>query len=127
MEFQQEKEDPPRIRLLKIKQKMKGKRSLRKIRTIVTSVLKCKPTDLKEFSYKINNHRWRGIIYLKRNNLMGTIFSLWDTKTLIIRGFPKIKYSHDSRVKDKNCICEEKIDGTKDLSIFFKKVQRLNI
>lgn len=43
---------------------------------------------------------------------MGSIFSLWDNKVLILRGFPKIKYSHDSRVRDKFCICEEKVDGT---------------
>jgi len=43
---------------------------------------------------------------------MGTIFSKFDKETVIIRGFPKIRYTHDSRVKDKECVAEEKVDGT---------------
>jgi len=67
---------------------------------------------VKEFHYKLDGHDWKGIIYLKRNNLMGTIFSLFDNKVVIIRGFPKIRYSHNSKVRDKECTAEEKIDGT---------------
>jgi len=43
---------------------------------------------------------------------MGTVFSLFDNKVMIIRGFPKIRYAHNSRVKDKHCLAEEKLDGT---------------
>ena len=43
---------------------------------------------------------------------MGTIVSFFDTKIYVVRGYPKIKYSDDSRVYLKDCIAQEKIDGT---------------
>jgi len=43
---------------------------------------------------------------------MGSIFSIFDNKVFIIRGFPKIRYTSDSRVRGKECVAEEKIDGT---------------
>jgi len=103
---------PPRIRLLAIEKRLKRVRSLRTLRSRVCEYLHCGGSDVREFHHKINNHDWKGIIYLKRNNLMGSIFSLFDNKVLIIRGFPKIKYAHNSKVKDKRCLAEEKIDGT---------------
>lgn len=105
-------EIPPRQRLLEIEKRLKRVRSLKTLRFRVCEYLKCGGSEIKEFHHKINNHDWKGIIYRKRNNLLGTIFSLFDNKVLIIRGFPKIKYIHDSKVRDKECIAEEKIDGT---------------
>jgi len=103
---------PPRVRLVELRKKLKRVRSLKTLRYRVCKYLVCGGSDVREFHYKINKHDWKGIIYLKRNNLMGTIFSLFDNKVLIIRGFPKIRYTHDSRVKDQECVCEEKVDGT---------------
>ncbi len=103
----------PLERLKKLEKALKRKRSLQGIRTAVSEVLKCKPSEMREFSYRINNHKFRGIVYLKRNNLMGTIVALWDNKQkLILRGYPKIKYATDSRVKGKKSVVQEKLDGT---------------
>lgn len=103
---------PPRKRLEDIEKLLKRVRSIRTLRSRVCEYLHCGGSDVKEFHYKINNHDWKGIIYLQRNSLMGTIFSLFDAKVVIIRGFPKIKYTHQSKVSGKYCIAEEKLDGT---------------
>ena len=105
-------EIPPKERLVELEKRLKRVRSIRTLHTRVCEYLQCGGSDVKEFHYKILGHDWKGLIYLKRNTLMGTIFSLWDSKVVIIRGFPKIKYTHDSRVRDQVCIAEEKVDGT---------------
>jgi len=105
-------EIPPRRRLVEIHQKLVRVRSLRTLRSRVCEYLQCGGSEVKEFHYKINGHDWKGIIYLKRNNLMGSIFSLFDNKVFIIRGFPKIRYTSNSRVRDRVCVAEEKVDGT---------------
>lgn len=102
----------PGERIDKLLQLLKGKRSLRTLRGIVSEVLKANPGDMKDFSHRIGSHKWRGIVYLKRNSLMGTIVSFFDNKLLIVRGYPKIKYSDDSRVYNKQCVSQEKVDGT---------------
>jgi len=108
----------PLERLEKLRGSLKGKKSLQAIRSTTSEILKCKPNELKEFSYKINNHRWRGIVYQKRNSLMGTIVSLWDNKKIILlRGYPKVKYALDSKVRDKSCTVQLKYDGT-NLGLF---------
>lgn len=75
------------------------------------------PKDMKDFSTHVGNHKWRGVVFLKRNSLMGTIASLFDSKIVIIRGYPHIKYSDDSRIYRKKVVAQEKLDGT-NLGIF---------
>jgi len=108
----------PLERLRKLEKALRRKRSLQGIRSAVSEVLRCKPSEMREFSYNVNNHKWRGVIYQKRNSLMGTIVSLWDNKQkILLRGYPKIKYATDSKVKNKKCSVQEKIDGT-NLGLF---------
>lgn len=68
--------------------------------------------DYRCFEHEINGKTWRGFIYLKRNSLMGSIFSYYDGEPFIIRGYPKIHYAEDSKVLEKEAWAEEKIDGT---------------
>jgi len=106
------KYDSPGERMNKLLLALKRKRSMQGLRTAVSEVLQAGPGDMKEFSYKIGNHKWRGVIFLKRNSLMGSVVSLFDTKLFVVRGFPKVKYSDDSRVYLKGCVAQEKIDGS---------------
>jgi len=110
-------EENPREKLLRIREELKREKSLKRLRAIVTEFLHCKPSDLEQFSFQIDSHKWRGIIYKKRNYLMGTIFSFFDNKPMIIRGYPKIKYAEESKILGKYCFLEEKEDGT-NLGIF---------
>lgn len=102
----------PTKRLELILNRIKEKPSIQNIRYTVSEILKCSPTDYREFRHKIGRRVWRGVIYLKRNSLYGTIVSLYARKPLIIRGFPKINYSESSKVFNKEVVCEEKLDGT---------------
>ena len=104
--------ESPGQRMDKLISALKRKRSIQGIRTAVSEVLNAKPSDMKEFSKKIGNHRWRGIVYQKRNSLMGTIVSFFDNKIFVVRGYPKVKYSDDSRVYGRECSSWEKIDGS---------------
>jgi len=103
---------PPSQRLQEIEKLLKRVRSLKTLRSRVCEYLHCGGSEVKEFHYKYNKHDWKGIIYKKRNSLMGSVFSLFVGKVMIIRGFPKILYTHNSKVKDQICIAEEKLDGT---------------
>jgi len=109
----------PKERLLNLKEEMsKNRRKSREgLFSLIRKNLNCSPTELKKFKYTVNNHLWEGVIYLKRNNLMGTIFSYYDKKVFIVRGYPKIKYSEESKVLNNYAVCQEKIDGT-NLGIF---------
>ena len=89
------KYDSPGVRMDKLMLELKKKRSIAGIRAAVSEVLQASPADMKEFSHRIGNHRWRGIVYLKRNSLLGSIFSIFDTKLYVVRGYGKIKYSDD--------------------------------
>jgi len=99
-------------RLSNIREDLKHTKGLQNIRTIVTKHLKCKPSEIRSFHFKMNGHDWTGVIYLKRNSLMGSIFSLFDSKSFVIRGYPKIRYSLDTKVIDKEVIVQAKYDGT---------------
>jgi len=101
----------PREILYDIREGMKNK-SLPKAISIIAQRLHLGSGDYKRFSHSINGHKWRGIIYYKRNSLLGTIFSYFDSKPLVIKGYPKIRYSEVSRVRDKECYLEAKYDGT---------------
>lgn len=68
--------------------------------------------DVRQFTWNFDGHKWQGYIYLKRNSLMGTLFSFFDKKFYIYRGYPKIKYAGDSRVLDQEAVAQEKVDGT---------------
>ncbi|RLI02477.1 hypothetical protein DRO30_02590 [Candidatus Bathyarchaeota archaeon] len=72
--------------LTEIKERMKGHRSIRSIRAILSEVLQASPKFIKDFTYKIDGHSWKGCIYVARNSLMGSIFSYWDSKPFIVRG-----------------------------------------
>lgn len=102
----------PREKLLEIQEKCGKRRSLKQILPLISESLECTGSDFRKFSYTFNGHSWKGYVYQKRNSLMGTLFTVWDNKFYIIRGYPKIKYSHDTILMDKECIVEEKVDGT---------------
>jgi len=70
------------------------------------------PSECKYFKHEVNGKNWEGYIYLKRNSMMGSIFSYYDEKPWIVRGYPKIHYAEDSECMDKESHAEEKIDGT---------------
>jgi len=99
-------------RLVTIREDLKNARGIQNIRTIVTKHLKCKPNEIRSFHFKMNGHDWSGVIYLKRNSLMGSIFSLFDSKSFVIRGYPKIRYSLDTKVINKEVVVQAKYDGT---------------
>ena len=100
-----------------LREELEGKKSLQSIRATVSELWNAKPADMKEFSYNINGHKWRGIIYQKRNSLMGTIVSFFDKELFIVRGYPKLRYADETEVKGKHVVCQEKVDGT-NLGIF---------
>ena len=103
----------PIERLEELRKALKRKKSFQGLRAAVSEILKAKPADMREFSYNINNHKWKGIVYQKRNSLMGTLVCIWDNKQkFIIRGYPKVKYALDSKVVNEHVVCQEKIDGT---------------
>jgi len=64
--------------------------------------------DTRSFNYK----DWYGIITLKRNYYMGSIFSRYKDKPLVIRGYPKIKYASETGLLGKIVDFERKYDGT---------------
>jgi len=109
---EERKYDSPGERMDKLMLELKKKRSLKGLRTAVSEVLGAAPGDMKDFSFNIGAHKWRGTIYQKRNSLMGTVVSFFDTKLYVVRGYPKIKYSDDSRVYLRDCVAQEKIDGS---------------
>jgi len=69
-------------------------------------------SDCRCFEHEINGKTWKGFIYLKRNSLMGSIFSYYDDVPFIIRGYPKIPYAEDSKVLEQEAWAEDKVDGT---------------
>ena len=63
--------------------------------------------------YRVFNHGdWYGIITLKRNEYMGSIFSRYKGKPLVIRGYPKLKYTDDVAILEQPIVAERKYDGT---------------
>ena len=98
--------------LTSIRERLKQARSINDIRLIGAEETKCKSDDIRDFHYKINGHDWKGVIYLKRNSMMGSIFSLFDSKPLVIRGYPKIRYASDSSILNKEAVVQMKYDGT---------------
>ncbi len=55
---------------------------------------------------------WTGLIYEEHDALMGTVFSLFDSKPFIVRGYPKILYTEDAGLFNKEILAESKLDGT---------------
>jgi len=98
--------------LSEIKERMKGHKTIQTIRTSLSECLGAKPKYIRDFSYKINGHTWKGCIYIARNSLMGSIFSYWDSKPFIIRGYPKIRYALDTKLLNKAVTVQMKYDGT---------------
>ena len=103
--------------LTSIRERLKQARGINDIRLIAAEETKCKPDDLKDFHYKINGHDWKGVIYVKRNSLMGSIFSLFDSKPFVVRGYPKIRYALDTKLIGKEVTVQMKYDGT-NIGIF---------
>jgi len=60
----------------------------------------------------MDGHKWSGVLYLVKNSMFGSLFSYYDNKVFIVRGYPKIRYAESSRVLDKYCWAEWKHDGT---------------
>jgi len=98
--------------LSSIREELKGARSIQDIRSIVVQATRCKPGDIKDFHYKLGGHDWKGVIYTKRNTLMGSVFSLFDSKPFVVRGYPKIRYALDSKLLGKEVTVQMKYDGT---------------
>ena len=107
----------PIERLEKLEKRLKRIRSYQGLRGRVSEVLKAKPADLRGFKEKIGNHLWKGVVYQKRNSLMGSIFSFFDKQLFIVRGYPKIRYAEKSKVLGKEVVAQKKYDGT-NLLIF---------
>jgi hypothetical protein len=68
--------------------------------------------DKTYFTHDINGNKWEGFVYKEHNALMGSIFSLFNGKPFIVRGYPKIKYTEDARLFGNYIDAEEKIDGS---------------
>jgi len=100
---------PTRERLLKLKQFFTDNKVTEE--TIRKEFL-WSPSECKYFNHEINDVVWEGFIYLKRNSMMGSIFSYYDGKPFFVRGYPKIRYAEDSVCMNKESHAEEKIDGT---------------
>jgi len=105
---------PTAERIRVIAEAMKGS-NFKNLRSIIFKYL---TGDVQQFTHKFNGHIWKGYKYQTRNSLMGTLFSYWDNKPFIVRGYPKIRYTENTTLIDKECFCEEKIDGT-NLGLFF--------
>lgn len=107
-----------RLTLLKIREEMMHKKSLKTALPIIINGMNDSGRSFKsyrQFSHTIpaaKSMLWRGLIYQERNSLMGTIFSYINQKALIVRGYPKIDYALKSRLIDKECVAEFKLDGT---------------
>jgi len=106
--------EPTAVRIRAIHESMKGD-NFKNLRPNIYKYIK---GSIRQFTHKFNGHVWKGYIYLDRNSLMGSIFSYWDTNIpLIIRGYPKIRYTENTRLMNTLCTCEEKVDGT-NLGLF---------
>jgi len=105
--------EPPKKRIKAIHESMIGSN----FKNLRSTIYKNITGDIRQFTHKFNGHKWKGYIYLSRNSLMGTIFSYWDNIPIVIRGYPKIRYTEQTHLINEFCTCEEKIDGT-NLGIF---------
>jgi len=106
-----------RLVLEEILEKMRHKRTIKTAIPIIADAMSkggrsFAPSDYRKFTHQVGSTHWQGIIYQSRNTMMGTIFSYFRNKATIIRGYPKIKYSEESRVVNNYCYVEEKVDGT---------------
>lgn len=101
---------PPSVRLVVIRDYAKKNYGEQKLRTKISEVLLT--PSLKKFTYDIDKQKWKGFVYMNRNSLYGSIFSFYSRTPIVIRGFPKIRYSESSRVFGNEVVVEEKIDGT---------------
>lgn len=103
--------------LKRLAEEMRHKRTIKTalpaiVQAMMDSGRSISPSDYKKFTHQIGPRKWQGIIYRSRNTMMGTIFSYFGNKVLIVRGYPKIKYSEASRVLNQKAYAENKYDGT---------------
>lgn len=109
-----ERMPPSAERLQMMYDRMRHRPGMPGVRIAAGEILKSSPSDLKEFRFKIHpsNQYWRGVLYRPRNSIYGSIFSFYGRTPVVIRGYPKIRYSEQSKVLYNECIIEEKLDGT---------------
>jgi hypothetical protein len=100
---------PTRDRFVILEEKLKRKRSLKTMREILIEYL---TGDIEKFTYNLNGHLWHGFQYKAHNSMMGSVFSYYDKKLTILRGYPKIRYVDDADILDKEGYQERKLDGT---------------
>jgi len=98
--------------LVSIREELKKAKGIQDVRSIVARTTSCKPSDIKDFHYKLGGHDWKGVIYTKRNSLMGSVFSLFDNKPFVVKGYPKIRYALDTKLIGKEVSVQMKYDGT---------------
>jgi ATP-dependent RNA circularization protein (DNA/RNA ligase family) len=101
---------PTRERFVILSKDLKRVRSLPKMREILAE--KLGGSDLEKFSAKIGNNTWHGFQYKNHNTMMGSIFSFYNNKLTILRGYPKIRYVEDAQVLNREGYQEVKLDGT---------------
>jgi len=100
-------------KLVKIRSLLKGARSIHRIKLTVMDEVGCKGKYLREFHCKIGASDWKGVIYVNHTSMMGTIFSLFNGKPLVVRGYPKIRHPEQlSMVLNREASIQAKYDGT---------------
>ena len=82
------------------------------LRYETSKYLQAAPDIMRDFKFQMGSHLWKGIIYMARNSLMGSLISLFDSKPFVLRGYPKINYAPEARILDRDIIAQEKVDGT---------------
>lgn len=102
----------PSEKLITLRESMGGIRGKEALLSLICQVIGGDHTEYRYFTTKVNNHRWRGYIHLERDWLFGSLYTLWDNKPYIIRGYPKVKYVEASKVLNKEGVAEGKADGT---------------
>ena len=102
----------PSKKLVALRESMVGIRGKEALLSLICQVIGGDHTEYKYFNTKVSNHTWRGYVHLERDWLFGSLYTLWDNKPYIIRGYPKIKYVEASKVLNKEGVAEGKVDGT---------------
>jgi len=107
----------PAPALRTIREKLQGTEKPSEIAVLVRETLRTlgygNRCSLNPFTHTMNGGKiWAGVVCRERNQLLGSIFSNFNRTPLVIRGYPKIKYSEEAGFVGEEVVCEQKIDGT---------------